>query len=238
MILARLKEFADTQMSLPPVMYGEARIRWFIDIDAKGKLLGFVPLGNTNNRDKRGDVFIVPTLVRAAGIKPKLLVDNAEYVLGIARETSNPMRVEQLHSAFAELTKACFAATHDPDVEAVVTFLETLNRDDLTLPEDFDASMNLSFRIHHDANTVIPADHSPANQSIQAFWADYTATGGDEDNRPLMTCLVTGKRGPVEQRLPEKIKGIPACLPLEQYASGNNRLGWHRNDSIKPQAHS
>ena len=40
MILTQLKAFADTQMTLPPVMYGEQKIRWLIDLDSEGQLLG------------------------------------------------------------------------------------------------------------------------------------------------------------------------------------------------------
>lgn len=209
MILTRLKEFAESQMALPPNMYGETPIRWLIELDEDAFLKGFTPLGGNDKSDKRGQIFIAPTLVRSSGISPKLLVDNAEYVLGISREKSNPERVVDAHRQFKELLTACAEDTDDESVKTVARFLETLDIDAFALPEDFDASMNLSFRVHKKNESVIPADAREGLGRVEAFWKAYTATRGGEDERPIMTCLVTGEVGPVEQRLPEKIKGVP-----------------------------
>ena len=71
-------------MTLPPVMYGEQKIRWLIDLDSEGQLLGkFVSQGGDTKDTKRGKPTIVPHIGRTVGVKPKLLADSAEYVLGI-----------------------------------------------------------------------------------------------------------------------------------------------------------
>jgi CRISPR-associated protein Csd1 len=142
---------------------------------------------------------VVPHILRSSGIKPKLLADNGEYVLGVARPTSKPERVAEAHRQFTELAKNCAAATREPSVEAVVRFLERWSPGSVDLlPEDFDAGDTLTFEV----DGVRPAVELA---SVQHFWAEYTA---DEEN-PVMTCLVTGKEGPVEVRLPVKIKGVP-----------------------------
>lgn len=205
MILTRLKEFADSQMTLPPSMYGNVPIRWLIELDEQANFKGLTPLGGNDKSDKRGQAFIAPTLVRSSGISPKLLADNAEYVLGIAREKSKPERVADAHAQFKKLVKSCAQQTGDESLSVITKFLDNLDAKAIDLPEDFDASMMMSFRVHLSSKSVIPADARENLRNIEAFWAEYTAN----QELPIMTCLVTGEERRVEQRLPEKIKGIP-----------------------------
>jgi CRISPR-associated protein Csd1 len=86
-ILAKLKEYADTQMDLPPAMYRAQPVRWYINLKVNGEIEGFTLLGGTGKSDKRGLNVVVPDLIRTIGIKAKLLVDNGEYVLGVAKDS-------------------------------------------------------------------------------------------------------------------------------------------------------
>lgn len=200
MILQRLKEYADTRMPLPPEMHGEVKIRWVIELGEEGELIGFTPLGGTGKADKNGIPHIVPTIVRAAGIKPKLLADNGEYVLGIPRDPAKAARVADAHAQFVSLVAACAEATGEPTVHAVAAFLRNWDPALDSPPDAFKPDDVLTFRV----GDVLPT----TLRSVQDFWARYTA-GGEEGGRPVMTCLVTGDMGPVEERLPEKIKRIP-----------------------------
>lgn len=209
MILGKLKEYADNQMKLPPEMYGETRVRWLIDLNPDGTLESFTPLGGDTKANKRGEIFVLPHILRSSGIKPKLLADNGEYVLGIARPDSKHERVIESHRQFITLIKKCAEITQEPTVQAVAKFLESWHPKSAKLPSNFDPSDNITFRV----NSIIPAVQLP---SVQRFWADYTAGNESEETteeRPIMTCLVTGKIGPVEERLPVKIKGIPNGQP-------------------------
>jgi len=207
MILTKLKEYADTQMNLPPEMYGETKIRWLIELKTDGTLDGFTPLGGDGKANRAGEPFMVPQILRASGIKPKLLADNGEYVLGIARSESKPKQVAERHRQFVGLIQKCAEVTQKPSVKAIARFL-TSNWDRSKLPPDLDPKDIITFRV----DGVIPADARAELQSIQNFWAIYTSGNGDEEasTEPTeMACLVTGKTGPVEERLPVKIKGIP-----------------------------
>lgn len=199
MILTRLKEYADTRMKLPPEMYGEAPVRWIIELDPNGALLGFIPQGGDTKANARGVRRLIPQVVRSSGVQPKLLADNGEYVLGVARPSSKPARVAEAHRQFVELAERCAAEAKEPGVEAVVSFLNEWEpvRDSVRLPENFDPGDTLTFRV----DDVFPVDLN----SVRGFWALYTAG----ENAPEMTCLVTGLAGPVEARLPVKIKGVP-----------------------------
>jgi CRISPR-associated protein Csd1 len=98
MILTKLKDFADEQMTLPPAMYAELKIHYLIDLNLDGTLKGhFIPLGGDTKANKRGNPFTVPFVGRTVGIKPKLLADSAEYVLGIPRPDSKLDRVADCH---------------------------------------------------------------------------------------------------------------------------------------------
>jgi CRISPR-associated protein Csd1 len=136
----------------------------------------------------------VPTLVRSSGIKPKLLADNAEYVLGRGRADSEPERVRACHRAFVKLTARCAAETREGDVAAVHQFLCS-DLAGLRLPDDFDPTATISFHVNGAAPVDLPA--------VREFWA-RTASEGQ-----LMECLVCGRVRPAMERLQLKLKGIP-----------------------------
>ena len=218
MILTQLKEFAENQMTLPPVMYSEQKIRWLIDLDQTGKLLGkFVPWGGDSKETKRGKPVLVPHIGRTVGVKPKLLADSAEYVLGVGRSDSKSDRVADCHQQFKSLIQSCFQSSQEPRLKAVLTFLETWQPSQLNSylpdgfkPEKFDPSENITFRV----DGVIVADAKAEIRSIEQFWANYA--GGGESGKepdPVMTCLVTGEDLPVAQRMPVLIKGLRGGQP-------------------------
>ena len=205
MQLTKLVEYANTQMNLPPEMYLRTKVSWLIALKLDGTLVEFIPL-EADTTLQQGE-FVVPHIQRSSSIKPKLLADNGEYVLGIARIGSNPQRVAEAHRQFKALVQKCANVTQEPSVQAVARFLNSWQPNQAALGPNFDPSEAITFRVEG----VIPA----AVQTVQKFWADYTA-GRDHGNKtenPIMTCLVTGKVGPVEERLPVKIKGIPNGQP-------------------------
>jgi CRISPR-associated protein Csd1 len=95
MILARLKEYADTQMKLPPEMYKGTAVRWFVNITPEGQLDSITPVGG-DEANKNGIEMIVPYQGNrtSTAIRPSLLADTGEYALGVQRKKGgNPERV-------------------------------------------------------------------------------------------------------------------------------------------------
>jgi CRISPR-associated protein Csd1 len=206
-ILTRLKEYADTRMSeeLTPEMYTRTPVRWLLVLNLGGEPGGSISQGGDSKANVRGESRVVPHIVRSSGIQPKLLVDNGEYVLGIGRSGSKPERVAECHRQFVELVDRCAEETGEESVRAVARFLARWDpetgrerlREEFRLRGDFDPGDTLAFEV----DGVFPVDL----ESVRTFWARYTA--GEESTTG--TCLVTGLEGPVVDRLPVKIKGVP-----------------------------
>lgn len=213
MILTKLKEYAETQMTLPPAMYAEVPVRWLINLNSDGTLRDFTPRGGNTKADKRGEPMVTPHVTRSSGVKPKLLADTGEYVLGIGRPESKPDRIKDCHQQFKALVQKCADVTEESSLQIISKFLESWNpeSDQDKLPQGFDPSDNLTFSVLG----IIPADEKAEMLSIQEFWADYTAGGGDEDKKdlPIMTCLVTGQLKPVVERMPVLIKRLIGGQP-------------------------
>jgi CRISPR-associated protein Csd1 len=210
MILSVLKDYADHRMTLPPAMYGETKVACLISLSEEGQYEGFISL--KSKEQKRGQPIVAPHVGRTVGVKPKLLADTGEYVLGIGRPTSKPERVKDCHSQFIELVRNCLSATDEPSVNAVLHFLTTseLEKAKADLPKDFDPGEVVTFRV----GNIIPADAGYGVTSVATFWAHYTAGDDSEsDSSSKMTCLVTGEKTTVEQRLPFLVKGLIGGQP-------------------------
>ncbi len=198
MFLQRLAEYADRLDDLPPPMYQRVPVRYLLRLDADGHPRGAI-IDRQTKEDKRGITVIAPHLKRSSGVKPKLIVDNGEYVFGMvsAEKESKSERVETQHREYLALLQRCVEQTGNADVQAIIRCLAEF-RDEVEFPDAFDSGENVAFQVEDRDPVVDP--------KIQAFWA-RAAAAGDEEN--LMQCLVCGQmRAPVE-RLPIAIKGIP-----------------------------
>jgi CRISPR-associated protein Csd1 len=231
-LLEKLCEYAN-RLDLPPEMYIKTPIRWLIDLDGEGNLLGFVPTEGGGGKRDRGKEFLAPHIGRSSGVRAKLLADTGEYVLGIAREKSEPARVERCHQSFVDLIKICAESTNEPSVKAVCSFLDGLKVKGLPLPEAFDPSNNLTFRVEGMMPIDLPL--------VRSFWAT-TATDPEDDasDRPTtpMECLICGEMRPPVKRLPFKIKRIPGgqtWLLSQRTFQHLNLMGW-KPHSLPPPA--
>ncbi len=189
-----------------PSMYGKVKIRWLIPINADGTPHGsFEDLKGATKAELRGKEYVMPDMVRSSGIKPKLLADNGEYVLGLQKAGADPKKVAERHRQYKDLIHLCAVATQDPAVAAIDRFLATWQPDEFE-QADLDPADNFTFRVYGiGGGSLIPANALENHTAVQSFWALHTAA----KDSPIMTCLVTGELSPVETRLPVKIKGIP-----------------------------
>lgn len=200
-MLRRLREYSERQVEPVLTGYGQTAIRYEIQLDGEGRPIGdgLVTLtGAEGRRQDRGRTFSAPALVRTVGIKAKLLVDNGEYALGIARPTGPAGKVADRHRAFIELVRECAATTDDPDMAAVLHFLDTDGPAQLSLPNDFDPAMIVTFSVE---------GRFPFQAvGVQRFWAER---GEEAAGDTVAECLVCGRLRPPVKIMPEMIKGVP-----------------------------
>jgi len=195
MLLEKLVEYY-SRLDPTPTMYQNTPIKWLIDLNKEGRLLGFTATSGKERKRDRGVGHLVPHLGRASGIKAKLLADNGEYVLGVAREKTQYEKVKERHGAFIKQVRECAEDIQEPSVQAVLRFLTEQDATKLPLPEDFDPSMNLTFRVAE----VWPVDLP----KVREFWARKAVSGTN-----AMQCLICGHEKTPVKRLAFKIKRIP-----------------------------
>ncbi len=205
MLLQKLAEYADRTPAdeTPPRLYRQRAIRYLIDLDAEGRPVTgqLIELADPSSpQTRRGDRRLAPEVRRSSDIRPLLLADKADYVLGYVgpgSSASRARRAREAHAAFVEQARRCLEITGEPMVQAVVRFLESVPLKQLTLPADFDPRASITFRV----DGVLPIDLP----TVRNFWA---AQNTDQDAR-LMQCVVCGETKPVRERLQENIKGVP-----------------------------
>lgn len=205
MLLQRLVEYS-ARIPSTPVMYQKTPIKWLVDINGSGKLQGIVPTSDGGKKNNRGKEFQAPHIGRAAGVKAKLLADNAEYVFGIARESSDPERVKECHAAFIELVTAASRKTGESAISAVCAFYDHTDIAGIVLPDGFNPADVLTFRVEGEIPFELP--------TVQRFWAHHTGAveseeSDTESSSDLFPCIVCGMVKPAVRRLPFKIKRIP-----------------------------
>jgi CRISPR-associated protein Csd1 len=210
MLLERLKDYGESRIPPTPVMYKKTAIRWILDLDGTGKYLGMTDTSDQTKRNKRGKEFLAPHVLKTSGTKAKLLAENGEYVLGIPRQKSDfkkVAKVKRAHYAFKELISVAFDKIEEPEarkkIGAVVQFLSHLNLKDFVLPEGYDSSQVITFRVDGTLLVDLP--------SVRMFWKEYAKGSRDQGRadgkgKDLMQCLVCGEKKPAVRRLPFKIK--------------------------------
>ncbi len=225
MILKRLCEAVE-RFDFPPAGYTEGPIKWMIDLDGDGNLLGFTKMAETDRASDRGRRMYHPAtpVQRASQVEAQLLADKTDYVLGfvpddVSERTAN--RIGDCHEAFLELLQACSEDTDEDAIRAVITYLQD-NLQEADFPEDLQRGDTLTFRV--DGQILVDAE------SIREHWAacvaeDLAERGGDEQ-----TCLVCGRTAPIADRHPGKVKRVPGgqsvgCAIVSANASAYESFG-------------
>lgn len=198
MLLQQLIELAsrlEQQGNLAPPVHRNKGVRYMMSLDSQGRLRNPRPIDLTKE-DGTLPRWVLPDTVKASGIKPILLADNAEYTLGIGRPESKPERVRKCHAAYLSLIRDCTDHTQEPAVMAVLQFLENDPLQHLVSPDNFDAGDIIVFEVDGKLVHEIPA--------VRDFWIEHNMPRGN-----VMECIACGERKPVLPRLKGKIKGIP-----------------------------
>jgi CRISPR-associated protein Csd1 len=129
------------------------------------------------------------------------MADSAGYTFGLVGDDDKPERVARCHQAYVDLLERCALETGSPEVAAVVSFLKANPLAQLHLPNDFDRSAKITFRVGDCFVVDLP--------SVRSFWSRVNDPESDgAHSAPRMQCLVCGQQRPAMQRLKQKVKGI------------------------------
>jgi len=210
-MLSVLAKFADT-LDLPARMYALTPVSWEIELDSEGELLQVDPVFVTITKKKKGQEVeeevlgekrSAPHISRNAA-RAKLIVDTAEYVLGLGSE-----RAATYFQLYCQLVQECFEATQEPSIKAIAKFLnnEPLKAVEAFLGE-YPAPNDTTLEKGHVVAFLVDGVDPTELKNVQQFWADYTdlSSGSNLSNRP---CLITGEVKPIASKIEYKVKGVP-----------------------------
>jgi CRISPR-associated protein Csd1 len=189
MLLQRLNEYqartpdpSDDEASVPPE-YGFRAVPWIIQLDKRGDKASFIRTSGGRPRNDPGKRFCVPLLRRqGTGVKPQLLADKAEFVLGLATPQGS-QRAVMRHREFVALVRACGEQTQDHRVKAVARFLEQLPESAVEKPADLRPEDLVTFQV----DGVRPVDL----ESVREFWASIAPRLGERGVPTITVELVS-----------------------------------------------
>jgi CRISPR-associated protein Csd1 len=200
LLMQKLKEYADRSDTELPTMYKRGRIQWFINLDREGNLIGngFVA---TSGGDKKGKEYIIPHCgAKTSGIKSNLLVDSAEYALGVDR-TKIDKKTAQRHEKFVLLIIDCAKKTSNYKVIAVAKFLEKLKLDALELPKEMKYNSIVSFLVEGE----MPTD----DKDVQEYWKEKNQVASEgAENIGKVKCHICGNSCYPVSPHPQNIRGL------------------------------
>ena len=197
MMLNKLVEYSQRNETAAPKLYAEGALRYVIALGANGEYHGLIDLSDPSTpRTRRGTRRLLPQVQRTSGIRPLLLASPSDYTLGLPKTERQADRAQQCHAAYVELVERCAADTEEPDVLAVLRYLQNQPLEQLVLGDDFDKAGIITFQV--DDRYVID------NPVVQRFWVTV-----NEPDSATMQCIVCSENRPVMERLQSKVKGIP-----------------------------
>ncbi|MEJ5171192.1 MAG: type I-C CRISPR-associated protein Cas8c/Csd1, partial [Fimbriimonadales bacterium] len=210
MILKRIMEFAERQ-NPPPLGYQKRFITKIIQLDANGKCRGVLAEGPDQRGKQSGWWMWVPqeSPARTSKAEARLIADNGEYVLGLAKEPKQDTpaarakaqkNARHRHELWVKRVRECSGAVPIKEVQAVCKWVDAGGPADLVAKGKVEADDELLFEIDGKIVTDLP--------DVRSYWSSSQSPSGER-----RLCLVTGQQAPVQERMPAPIKGVPGGQP-------------------------
>lgn len=206
--LVRQYEDLAERGEIAPPGWGPVKVSYALEIDGDGRLLRAISVKTEQVSGKKTALLpqimdSLPTPVkRTVGIASNFLWDNAGYLLGVDSK-GKPERAARCFAAAKELHEKLLNGVDSPAGRALKAFFENWQPEhaatDPALQDiwkEITDGGNLVFRFN---GAYIHRD-----EAVRAAWQHHYEADGDG---PVMTCLVTGRSGPVETIHPA-IKGV------------------------------
>lgn len=211
MILTALVAYAERE-GLGDLDFEKRPVDYELRIADDGGFVGLVPLTLEKKRAELSALPIGPPSKNNPGY-PSFLVDNAQYVLGTAKQGAKAGNAEKCFASYAALVREAAAASDDPALVALNRFLarpdERQRADDELNRIEGKAAEKRGDRVFVPALDSDGARRIHERDAVISWWRDRrskertTAADG-----PTARCLVTGHIAPVARTHPI-IKGPP-----------------------------
>ncbi|MCL4414241.1 MAG: type I-C CRISPR-associated protein Cas8c/Csd1 [Actinobacteria bacterium] len=218
MLLSALKALSEGGDRLP-YYYTVQRVGYRIDLDRQGHLLSFIPV-------KRNEPSLaIPCITRTSKPLP-LPVDKGEYVLGmygfddavLDRAAKDKMKIKKIsaertpaikkqiladaqnrHSLWRALVDEMFDATKVAELEALISFVDSMEFETLALPESFNPNQFIAIYIN--------GAFFPDDRRIQAWWKERQLES-DGSKIAASNCSVCGQRAEVVETISIQVRGL------------------------------
>ena len=210
MILQALTEYYETLAQsgkISPPGWGDVKVSYALCIGDNGALEQIISVQTPQQKGKK--TVLAPQLMklpapvkRSSGVLANFLCDTSSYLLGTDLK-GKPQRALECFRACRALHEKLLGGVDSPSARAVLAFFQTWQPEQAASHPALSACLeevlsggNLVFRFN--------GAYVHADPLVRQAWDDHYQSAEDG---PQMVCLVTGKRGPVENIHPS-IKNV------------------------------
>lgn len=212
MILKALYDYYYAVKGMPPLGMEDVEIAYIIVIDKDGN---FKRIESTKNENGNYAKFLVAKNVdRSSDVKPNILYDNAEYVLGLSKNTDEKNSFNKRHEAFIQ--KVDSIAERNPNDDSLLALKTFLKRPAEEVLVELEQDVLFKEIAKAGNTTYITFQLSGEDEIIaqKAYLYKYLIDEKYYDSQAKQgICLITGKKWPIARTV-SKIK-----LPYEKSAT-------------------
>lgn len=211
MILQALNSYyerlaCEADSGVAPFGFSEQKVAFAVVLLSDGRLSHFEDLRIVEGRRAINRPLIVPGQAKSpgSGINPGFLWDNVAYLLGFKPEDPKPERTRKSSEAFRDKHLALRSEIACPEFDSVCDFLEGWEPERAS-EHPVLAEWTTGFGVFQIANQPRYVHQHPA---VLEFWKESLAKTEATAGSGSISCLVTGRIGPIALTHEPAIKGV------------------------------
>ena len=234
MLLKALHDFAHRRNLLDDLAFAPKAVRWIIELDEKGNLLGAGPAQAGDG--KRGKEVPCPRLLSDSnsGTVAGFLVEAVDGMFALSpnpQKPKNPGKLTAKTEHFWQQLRDCQIATGNKELEAVLLFRETI-REEITFLKttltgySLTTAAGLDVKVNNDEFTFsVGGKWIVEIKELKTYWnkifaesqqndqdaSDSDDTEGSSTTSEYGICLISGEHTKLARTHVPKIRGVPGA---------------------------